>query len=79
MFLVCLFEWRFKSFQHISGYLMTFPVLLVEEDLRIVQTEKNQRLSASNSKLPQIKFSKQAGLWPTTLAVSGKSSWGATP
>ena len=34
MFLVCLFEWRFKSFQHISGYLMTFPVLLVDQDLR---------------------------------------------
>ena len=32
------FECFFKSFQHISGYLMTFPVLLVEEDLRIIQT-----------------------------------------
>ena len=37
--LYALIEWVFKSFQHILGYLMTFPVLLVEEDLRIIQTE----------------------------------------
>ena len=27
------------KFQHILGYLMTIPVLLVEEDLRIIQTK----------------------------------------
>ena len=32
-------ELGLKSYQHILGYLMTFPVLLVEEDLRIIQTE----------------------------------------
>ena len=32
-------EWGLKSFQHILGYLMTFPVLLVEEGLGIIQTE----------------------------------------
>ena len=28
-----------KSYQHNLGYLITFPVLLVEEDLRIIETE----------------------------------------
>ena len=32
-------EWCLKSYQHILGYLMTFSVLLVEEDLRIIQIE----------------------------------------
>ena len=30
-------EW--KSFRHIIGYLMTFPVALVDADLRMIQTE----------------------------------------
>ena len=43
-------------FQHILGYLMTFPVLLVKEDLRIIQTEYNYRPSASNWKLSHKVF-----------------------
>ena len=31
--------WGLKSYQHIFGYLMTFPAVLVEEDLRIFLTE----------------------------------------
>ena len=68
-------KWCLKSYQHILGYLMTFPVLLVEENLRIIQTEKNHCPPASNWKLPHIKFSERAGLEPTTLAVRGKSYW----
>ena len=32
-------EWGLKSYQHILDYLMTFPVLMKEKDLRIIQTD----------------------------------------
>ena len=56
----------YSHFQHILGYLIILVVLLKEEDLKIIQTEKNHRPSTSNWEL--TKFLKDAGLEPTTLA-----------
>ena len=58
------FEVTFNTFRLFND----FPVLLVEEDLRIIQTEYNHRTSASNWKLSYIKFSERAELEPMTLA-----------
>ena len=43
------------SYRHILGNLITFPVLLEEEDLRIIQIELNHWSSASNLKLSHKK------------------------
>ena len=34
-----LTELGLKSYHHIIGYLITFPFLLVEKDLKIIQTK----------------------------------------
>ena len=46
----------FKVISTLLGYLMTFPVLLVEEDLRLIPTEQNHRPPASNWKLSHQVF-----------------------
>ena len=54
---------------------MIFQVLFVEENLRIIKTEKNHRPSASNRKLSHIKFLEWARPEPKALAVRGKKVW----